>query len=246
MDKYTPPVSIPTTSTQTIKPSYSPPAQTNNWQPVHQQSFEQALRRADSGSSGVKADRGPHLDSSTQADEASDEASQGEDSTTEQLTARPEALSALSTADSKRRQLLDDTEIGIGESAAFAGDAEVTANVGASVGADTAGASPAAPSATLSGPFSAQSVAELMARMERMPGSQSGIWNIGVLNHAAGVTAMQLQRSLQGGWRVSVSMSTDLMTDGVLQADELKAALIAQGHDVDAVLIQNKSTADDA
>ncbi|ASJ70507.1 hypothetical protein [Granulosicoccus antarcticus] len=87
----------------------------------------------------------------------------------------------------------------------------------------------------LHGPLTAESVASLMLRQERIAGAHNGQWNFGVLGGQAGVTALQLQRSLQGGWRVRVSFDESGQLDEKMHAEALKASLIESGHRVDSV-----------
>lgn len=109
-------------------------------------------------------------------------------------------------------------------------------------------AASSAPASSAGSAFSAETVAQMMLRLERTAGAHNGQWHFGVLNDQSGVTALQLQRSVQGGWRVNVSYSESALIDEQEQADELKAALLKEGHEVDSVEITrlaNPSALDD-
>ena len=88
----------------------------------------------------------------------------------------------------------------------------------------------------LHGTQSAENVSMLMAKLDWVPGSHEGQWQFGVLNDQAGVTALHLQRNLQGSWRVSVSLDEAALGNEKDQAGELMAALQGRGHSVESVV----------
>lgn len=100
----------------------------------------------------------------------------------------------------------------------------------------------AATGSNLHGTQNAESVSLLMAQLDRVAGSHEGQWQFGVLSDQAGVTALHLQRNLQGSWRISVSLDESAIVDHKDQADELMAALQGRGHSVESVVFSNATS----
>lgn len=95
---------------------------------------------------------------------------------------------------------------------------------------------------TLHGALTAESMSSMMLRLERMATTHDGQWRFAILDNPMGVTAMQMQRSAQGIWRVGISLNETAELDELAQAEELKAALLSQGHNVDSVTISRLSS----
>jgi len=86
--------------------------------------------------------------------------------------------------------------------------------------------------------ISAETVSQLMSRLERVPGViKTGQWHFDILNGQAGVTALQLQRSAGGAWRVNIWFSEKSLVDVDTHTEELQSALEALGQDIDSVRI---------
>lgn len=94
----------------------------------------------------------------------------------------------------------------------------------------------AAGSSTRSTHVDAERVSDMMRSLENMPGTPSGQWTFGVLGNSTGIVALQLQRAMTGGWQVNVSIDEAATFDEKTDTQELKLALLNEGHDIDSVV----------
>jgi len=91
-------------------------------------------------------------------------------------------------------------------------------------------------------PLMVETVSAMMMRLERMPEVNAGRWQFNLLNDPAGISSLQLQRSINGSWRIHLAMEPGAEVDQQQHADELKTALQASGFEVDSVELMNTSS----
>lgn len=243
---YTTPYTPPTVNTGS---SYQAPATNNNtashWPGSAKNSFESALNRIrdqqavkDSGADNSAEDidhtpsdrpvmdevRGAESNAES-LEEVKDELASSANSGATQAASNLLASAALD--DSLETEMTGSLSVGAESMQAGLSDVHPVESHAVSAPAMASGASAAV--------SAAETVAQMMARLERTPGSNNGQWHFGVLNEQAGVTALQLQRSVNGAWRVNVSFSETAQIDEQQHAEELKDALQQLGHDVDFV-----------
>lgn len=243
MDKPTAPAYMPPIPSSRPTPAPLPGnVAASHWQATERNSFESALNRIsnrsnrvlepdDSRSTDAKEIIEDNLDSAADAvaNEVTDESLLSAEQNPGGVQSITQRSGSPLSADSFETQSIDSALGGL----------EVSGGVMVE-GMSTEGAGPKFSSAQVSSAgstSSAETVAQMMTRLDRTPGTHDGQWRFGVLNDQAGVTALQLQRSLQGGWRVNVSFNEAAQIDEERHADELKAALLKEGHDVDSVVI---------
>lgn len=241
MDKPTAPVYMPPNKLSDI-PAHRPgTANAGQWQSTEKNSFESALNRISSKNNRAQQASNPENTAVKAADLLNEESltADAEQSMEESLASAEEPRGDIQSVahrfggslDSEASDsLLIDMTRGSMElpgGMVFEGlNAEANNFAAGSAQASSAGST-----------FSAETVAQMMARLERAAGNHDGQWRFAVLNDQAGVTAMQLQRSLQGAWRVNVSFSESAQVDEQEQADKLKLALLEEGYDVESVVI---------
>lgn len=100
--------------------------------------------------------------------------------------------------------------------------------------------SASAPTSSPSSHVDAAAVSEMIRSLEIMPGEPSGQWTFGVLDQSSGIVALQLQRALGGGWQVNVAVDEAASFDQKAGTEELKMALLKEGHDVESVNISSE------
>ncbi|MFK7994282.1 MAG: hypothetical protein AB8B87_09095 [Granulosicoccus sp.] len=210
----------------------------NNWQATEKTSFESALNRIrdrnvskDAAADTVKNDD-QYIDELTveDADEQSEVNSSG-------LDAGTVADSQSGLSQSTHTAFSDVSDSFFLDMASQGSELSAGATL-EGIPMEIQGASSGAASRASTGSvMTVETVAQMMSRLERSPGTHNGQWRFGVLNEQAGVTALQLQRSLNGGWRVNVSFNENSLIDEHRHAEELKAALVKEGHDIDSVVV---------
>ncbi|MFK7855253.1 MAG: hypothetical protein AB8B79_14115 [Granulosicoccus sp.] len=241
MDKPTSPAYMPPNKLSDL-PAHRPGiANSGQWQSTEKNSFESALNRISSKNSRAQEANNSRNSDVKVADSLDDEsliggAQQSTDESllsTDALQDNPQSVAhriAGSLDTEVRDTLLIDMTLGSmelpGGMVIEGFNADANSSAAGSAQASSAGST-----------LSAETVAQMMARLERAPGNHDGHWRFAVLNDQAGITAMQLQRSIQGSWRVNVSFSASAQLDEQEQADELKLALLKEGHDVESVVI---------
>ncbi len=241
------------------KPAFTPaysPAHRNNiptgqtpaqladvsWQANERTSFESALNRIRDRSLQTNrpdAPVQPPVSEDTQGIDDNLGAEESAELRDEQLAADEQPFTgSQASLQAMARALGDDSSETLTLDMALGGTELSSGGLVASVAGDGIGvAANSAPASSAGSAFSAETVAQMMLRLERTAGAHNGQWHFGVLNDQSGVTALQLQRSVQGGWRVNVSFSENSVINEQEQADELKAALLKEGHEVDSVEI---------
>lgn len=244
---YVPPVNQPNRLSEWRNASHGP---ATNWQATEKTSFESALNRIrdqnvreestidDSNMeiSEVKPDDQRldevAIEGSAEKLQAVTDGADNEAESTPQAISPASVGSAVSASESSQSQLLDMAMHGTELSAATMIDG---------LPGDTQGAASGSIASSARGStLTAETMGQMMSRLERAPGAHDGQWRFGVLNEHAGVTALQLQRSINGGWRVNVSFNEASQIDEQRHAEELKAALLKEGHDVDSVEISRQ------
>jgi len=220
-------------------PAYTPDRtqhQTNR--PDHRQTFDQALDRASDKDQVSDKDRSLSLSVSQllRDDEEIGEATPGgEVMPADRSLSQQNSLQIAAKYDDSELEgnALEGTVIS-GESVLAAG--------GVAGEQPTQGSVASVPASVISGPLLPENIAALMLRMERMPDSVNGQWKFSVLNDPAGISSLQLQRTMQGGWRISLSMKDTALVDEERLGNELKASLVESGHKVDSILVSKIST----
>ena len=89
----------------------------------------------------------------------------------------------------------------------------------------------------------ASTIANMMLRIERAPGVLEGVlegacagqWSFEVPGNPMGISEVLIQRSELGSWRVGISLNQINAFDKSAHAEDLKAALLAMGYNVDSV-----------
>ena len=241
--------------TNVLRNEIPPKSENATWQSVERASFEKALERIrarDSALAGHEDSNGTvNLESNTYNDNevvafANNEAtiltqSEAENIDTH-LTADAIDVTRVTsdTVDDLSKllqgsQVNDDTSLGLtlqlsGELGAAVSTAETTS------GAEIANSTQSSNSSAESHRLDVERVIDMVRSLDNMPGTPSGQWTFGVEGNSTGIVALELQRALTGGWEVKVSVEKSANFDEEVCKNDLKQALLDEGHDVDSVL----------
>ena len=210
-------------------PSWTPPtpapvSRPSSAQTNRQDAFDSALKRADSSRSSEPAEE----DASIDEPEVSDE------------DAQAPLPSRSSVGEGTGRLRFDEllTKKGGSDREPISEASAQQANGGpAEIHADSSTHPSLTPSSAAQTPLMVESVAAMMMRLERMPEVSAGQWQFNLLDDPAGISSLQLQRAVNGSWKVSVSVLSGSDVEQEQHASELKSALELRGHTVESVQI---------